>query len=64
MISVAVLLPTLYVLSVGAVVRFYRETKRDPSVAIEVYTPLFWCADQNRHVDRALEAYLALWGVP
>jgi hypothetical protein len=59
-----VMLPVLYVLSVGPMARLDVDGKLpfrriDPPYGF--YAPLFWLADNCKPIDDALRTYLKLW---
>ncbi len=62
-VAVIVLLPVLYVLSIGPVAAtFYRIGKTPPSYVLLFYDPVIWL-HQHTPLKKPLEAYLRLWGI-
>jgi hypothetical protein len=60
----AMLLPLLYVLSIGPVVAIAERTKSTESLKLlkAVYAPVIWLHDHTI-LKKPLEAYVELWGV-
>lgn len=58
------LLPLLYVLSIGPVVAIAERTKSTESLKLlkAVYAPVIWLHDHTI-LKKPLEAYVELWGV-
>ena len=61
--AVLVLLPVLYVLSIGPVIRFYLGGTMPPRFVVSFYYPLEWTHKNVRWTRGPLDAYLRLWGV-
>jgi hypothetical protein len=58
-----VVLPLLYVLSLGPVAKLHSVLHVGPTrAALTFYAPLIWCAEKSDAAEKALEKYLALWG--
>ena len=57
----AVLLPALYVLSIGPVVALVEKTGVGGEEARVFYAPVIWLHD-NTPLEKPLEAYAELWG--
>lgn len=63
-IAVIILLPVLYVLSIGPVAVIVDKTGiMPPSNIRRFYHPVIWLHD-NTPLRKPLEAYLRLWGFP
>ena len=58
---IAILLPILYVLSIGPVVALVEKTGVGDEAARVFYAPVIWLHD-NTPLEKPLEAYAELWG--
>ena len=60
---VLVLLPVLYVLSIGPAGRFVIKPGYDASPAwYRAYAPILWATDRLKPLNEGLQGYLRLWG--
>jgi hypothetical protein len=64
-VLVLMLLPALYVASVGPVLLYDRTMNEGvtPRWIGVLYSPLFKLTEQNETAERAIDWYLELWGV-
>lgn len=63
-IALIVLLPVLYVLSIGPVAASFKMMGNPPpSYLMQFYVPVIWL-HEHTPLKKPLEAYVKLWGVP
>jgi hypothetical protein len=61
MLAVVLLLPVLYVLSIGPAARLVFRGYMQPETVKAIYAPVQWLADQNHAVNFTLTWYVNLW---
>lgn len=64
LVILAVVVPVLYVLSIGPAAALVSRTNngRDAGVLTKIYAPVIWLHDHTI-LKKPLEAYVKLWGV-
>jgi hypothetical protein len=60
-IAILLLLPVLYVLSIGPAFWLFWEGHASMPTIRKVYAPMFWLHKNNKHSAQCIDWYLKMW---